>query len=44
MTSLMIHAWTAYPALVLTVVVVWGILLYVAGRVVRIWMEGLEDE
>ncbi len=36
MVTLMLHTVTAYPALVLTLAVVWGILLYVAWRVIQI--------
>jgi len=39
MTALLMHAWTAFPVLVIVLVVAWTLLLYVAGRVVRIWME-----
>jgi hypothetical protein len=33
---LLMHAWTAFPALVLTMTAVWGILLYIAWKVVQI--------
>ena len=39
MTALLMHAWTAFPVLVIVMVAVWALMLYVAGRVVRIWME-----
>ncbi len=42
MIQLMMHMWVAYPALVVTMVVVWGLLLYVAWKVVEIGRWGDE--